>query len=142
MRSPGRHSLHGSTDKSVKQVSAGLLQSAGVHKLRIRLESGFRWIGTFYFRTKKRPSPRQPTGLLGKCRPVTCTCLSQTGESPGRHSLHGAPGKSVNQVFAGFLQSAGGHKLRIKLESGFRWIGAFYFRTKKRPSPRQPTGLL
>ena len=50
-------------------------------------------------------------------RPATCTCRSQTGDGPSRHSLHGALGKSMRRVFAGCLQSVGGRTLRIKLDA-------------------------
>ena len=116
--------------------------SARGHKPRIWLETSFRWNGASCLRIKKRRSPLRPTGLLCIGRPMTCTCLSQTGESHSRQSLHGLPGVPSKPIFAGFWRSDAGHKLRIKLEPGSRWIGASQCRTKERPSPLQPSGHL
>merc|ERR1712020_364731 len=89
----------------VNHVFLKFSHSAFGHKLCIRLEPCYRQIFSFYFRTGPAASPhcKNEGKGHGKCLPVTCTCLSQTGASPGRHSVMGPwrpwVGPDLNHVF-------------------------------------------
>jgi len=93
--SPGRHSAMGPCRPWMGPVKLFFNKKSIVLLLDTNFEAGLNYdfVGffTFYSRTALAPSPHcQNEGRQqGKNLTVNCTCLSQTGASPGRHSAMG-----------------------------------------------------